>query len=243
MESTLYPTLCPLVERHDSISVVRDDLYPGGTKARFVPTLFADADEVVYASPAQGGAQYALAFCARDLGKQATIFVAERRLPHPRQVEAKALGAKVVLVSFGMLSNVQARAKAYAQETGAKLAPFGFDVPAAIGIIADAARALDEQPDEVWCAAGSGTLSRALQQAWPNAKHFAVAVGRNIPQSMLGIAKQIRYPKPFEQHANVVPPFPSDPHYDAKAWEVCRALRDSRKRVVLWNVTGPARTS
>lgn len=42
---------------HDGIAVVRDDLFLGGTKARFLPALFDGADEVVYASPAEGGAQ------------------------------------------------------------------------------------------------------------------------------------------------------------------------------------------
>ena len=228
------------IENHASICVVRDDLTPGGTKARFVPRLFDQSDEVVYASPAQGGAQFTLAYVAHDLGKRCTIFVAERAVPHPRQLEAKALGAKIVQIPFGMLSNVQAKAKAYAQEVGATLAPFGMDTPVAIDLIADAAIALKQSPDEVWCAAGSGTLSRALQKAWPDAKHFAVAVGRNIPAKVLGIATQIRYPKPFEAHAMLTPPFPADPHYEAKAWEFCLLHRSKGKRVLFWNVVGPA---
>jgi len=51
----------PVVTDHFGIRVVRDDLFPGGTKARFAGRLFDDADEVVYASPAEGGAQTALA--------------------------------------------------------------------------------------------------------------------------------------------------------------------------------------
>jgi len=50
----------PVVTMHEGIHVVRDDLYPGGTKARFLPVLFdGGVEEVVYASPAQGGAQVA----------------------------------------------------------------------------------------------------------------------------------------------------------------------------------------
>jgi Pyridoxal-phosphate dependent enzyme len=230
-----------LVEEHGGIGVVRDDLFPGGTKARFIPRLFDGTDEVVYASPAQGGAQYALAHVAHQLGKRATIFVAERKQPHPRQWEAKALGAKVVLVSFGMLSNVQAKAKAYAAAAGARLAPFGMDLPEAIETIAQAARSLDGSPDEVWCSAGSGTLCRSLIAAWPKAHHIAVAVGRNIPPDDVGGAELIRYPKPFEAHALTVPPFPADPHYDAKAWEIATARKRAGRRILFWNVTGPAR--
>jgi len=63
----------PIVTVHSGIHVVRDDLFPGGTKARFLPALFDYADEVVYASPAEGGAQTALAHTAAALGKRATI--------------------------------------------------------------------------------------------------------------------------------------------------------------------------
>jgi cysteine synthase len=234
----------PVLEEHAGIGVVRDDLFPGGTKARFIPQLFDGADEVVYATPAQGGAQYALAVIARQLGKRVTLFVAERKEQHPRQHEAKALGAKVVLVSFGMLSNVQAKAKAYAADVGARLAPFGMDLPEAIDVIAGAARSLDETPDEVWCSAGSGTLCRSLIKAWPKAHHVAVAVGRNIPPKDVSIegvtAELIRYPKPFEAHARTAAPFPSDPHYDAKAWEIATARKQAGRRIIFWNVVGPA---
>jgi hypothetical protein len=228
----------PRVENYGGIAVVRDDLYPGGTKARYIPRLFDGADEVVYASPAQGGAQFALAFVAHALGKRATIFVAHRQTPHRRQFEAKALGAKIVLVPFGMLSNVQAKARDYAVRVGARLAPFGMDTPEAIDIIADAARSTGEEPDEVWCAAGSGTLCRALKRAWPRAHHVAVGVGRNIPADKLDGAEFIRFPRPFE-FAATQPPFPSDPHYDAKAWQIATARRKTGRRVLLWNVTGP----
>jgi hypothetical protein len=49
----------PQVIQHNGVYVVRDDLFTGGTKARFIPSLFDGADEVVYASPAEGGAQTA----------------------------------------------------------------------------------------------------------------------------------------------------------------------------------------
>jgi hypothetical protein len=38
----------PITEQHEGILVVRDDLFPGGTKARFIPRLFDGANEVVY---------------------------------------------------------------------------------------------------------------------------------------------------------------------------------------------------
>lgn len=47
----------PIVREHGGVSVIREDLFPGGTKARFMPVLFEIAREAVYASPAEGGAK------------------------------------------------------------------------------------------------------------------------------------------------------------------------------------------
>jgi hypothetical protein len=50
----------PEIIDQDGILVVRDDRYPGGTKARVLPVLFTDRREYVYASPVQGYAQVAI---------------------------------------------------------------------------------------------------------------------------------------------------------------------------------------
>jgi hypothetical protein len=126
----------PIITEHEGVLVVRDDLFPGGTKARFLGMLFNGAEEVVYASPAEGGAQVALATVALSLNKRATIFVARRAKPHPRTIEAANLGAKVVSVTPGYLSVAQARAREYCALTGARLMPFGADMPEAINAIA-----------------------------------------------------------------------------------------------------------
>jgi hypothetical protein len=111
----------PILEMHHGIAVVRDDLFPGGTKARFIAQVFDGVQEAVYASPPEGGAQTAIATVARRLGKRATIFVAARTRPHPRTLEAARLGAKVVPISPGYLSVVQSRAREYCRNTGASL--------------------------------------------------------------------------------------------------------------------------
>lgn len=229
----------PQTAQHDGITVVRDDLFPGGTKARFFAGLIERHSEVVYASPAEGGAQTAIAECARAAGNRATIFVAKRASPHPRSLMAKRLGATVVQIEPGYLSVVQSRAKAYAARQGAFLIPFGADMLEAIEAISAAARSLALQPDEAWCAAGSGVLARALALAWPYARRHAVEVGRKLAPSDVAGAKIHRAPMAFGKPAKSEPPFPSDPFYDAKAWEICKARRGAGL-VLFWNVTGPA---
>lgn len=232
---------------HEGILVARDDLIGGGTKARYLSVLFEDCDELVYASPAEGGAQSALAYCAQAMGKRATIFVAKRAKPHDRALMAKRLGAKVLQVSPGYLTVTQARAAAYCEARGARLAPFGVDLPEAIAAIAQAAvcAQLEGNPDqawsidEVWCASGSGVLARGLAKAFPHARRHVVQVGRELsPEDVAGATIHV-HPLKFGQECKTRPPFPSDPHYDAKAWEICRRERGPG-RVLFWNVTGPA---
>ncbi len=232
----------PIVEQHEGVHVVRDDLCPGGTKARYIPALFEGVTELVYASPAEGGAQFALASVAKALGKKATIFVAKRAEPHPRAFQAKALGAQILQVEPGYLTVVQKRASDYCKATGATLAPFGMDVPGATEAIAAAAKLTGLEPDEVWCAAGSGTLARGLAAAFPKAARHVVQVGRALTRDEVAGAVIHVYPKPFGYALTSGCPFPADPHYDAKAWAFCKARANlKRGRVVLfWCVTGPA---
>lgn len=224
----------PVVQAHGSLRVVRDDLLPGGTKMRAIQPLIAasEACEFVYASPAQGYAQVALGYIAAAMGRRATVFTAKRNTPHPLTLAAKAAGATIIQVPFGRLNVVQARARAYAQHTGAALVPFGCDTPLCRDAIAAAAQTIQPPPAEVWTVAGSGTLTRALQQAWPEAKFFAVVVGGSTAK--VGRAVRIDHPLPFEADARVLPPFPSTRNYDAKAWEYVK--RQAGPGALFWNV-------
>lgn len=221
----------PKIEKHDKFFVVRDDEIPGGTKRRVANCLLKSGSEFVYASPAFGYAQIALAYACRDAGKQATIFTAKREKPHKRTLEAMKAGAKVIFVPFGYLSNVQAKAKEYCGATGATFLPFGFDTPEFINALTVIAKRMPIQPKRVWCAAGSGTLSRALQAAWPDARFWAIAVGAT-PDA--GNAHIYFCPEPFEKDAKVKPPFPSCSNYDAKAWRYIKLLGNEDD--LFWNV-------
>ena len=152
---------------------------------------------------------------------------------------AQRLGAQIMQVAPGRLRVVHARAREYSHQTGAVLAPFGINTPAAIQAIAQAALSIGVRPDEVWCAAGSGVLARGLAMAWPNASRHVVQVGRKLSANDVAGAKIHEYPKPFGWAIKKQPPFPSDPHYDAKAWEYCMKHKGSGV-VLFWNVTGPA---
>lgn len=221
----------PRIHRHGDWFIVRDDDVPGGTKRRAIDVLFTDAEEYVYASPAYGYAQIALAHACRDHGKRATVFVAQRNRLHPRTEEARSLGAKIVQVPHGYLTNVQSKARAYCNATGAHMLPFGLDAEPVVQRISEIAASLGGDWPEVWCCAGSGTLSRALQQAWPNARHYAVRIG-SVPNA--AGATVLVAPEPFERNAREMPPFASCGNYDAKVWQYFS--RHASPGALFWNV-------
>lgn len=223
-----------VVEQVGAISVVRDDLLTGGTKVRALPVLFTDAREYVYAGPAEGYAQIALAVSCAAYGKRAVVFVARRQRRHPFTQRAAAHGARIVEVAPGYLSVVRARARAYAELHHAVLLPFGFDCPAfrealAQAVLAGLAPRLT--PSEVWSVAGSGTLTRALQKVWPEVPFHAVRIGA---EPRVGRATVHQAPEPFARPAALPPPFPSCASYDAKAWRF--VSRAARPGALFWNV-------
>jgi hypothetical protein len=221
----------PIIEKHGGIFIVRDDYLPGGTKRRVAHLLLEGANEVVYASPAYGYAQIALAYAGRESGVSVTIFTAKRGKLHANTQQAKALGAKVVLVPYGYLSNVQAKARSYAAAVSARYLPFGFNYPEIRSALANIAASLPIKPDEVWSVAGSGTLTKALQCAWPTAQFYAVQIGAHAETNM---AVRFIAPEKFEHRAQAPPPFPSCPEYDAKAWRFIQ--RYASPGALFWNV-------
>lgn len=215
------------------IFLVRDDLLTGGTKEAallsFIETM--PERELVYAGPRQGYAQIALAAACKAIGKKATLFIAESKIKHPRSMKSAELGAELREVPCGYLAVVQARAREYCQQTGARMIPLGLACEEMEIAIESRARSLDISPLEVWSVAGSGTLQRGLQRAWPHAKFYAVQIGKP-PQA--GRAEVILAPEKYEQSAKIPPPFPSCSNYDAKAWRFI--TERATNGALFWNV-------
>lgn len=230
----------PFLEQRGSILVVRDDLIPGGSKTRAIPALLEAiapwGGDVVYASPASGYAQVALAVACKGTLWRPVIFTAKRKVWHARTLEALSIGADVIGVPAGYLNVVRARARDYcAALPGRTLLPFGLDHPVFLEAMAEVARGLEIAPPEVWSVAGSGALTRSLQLAWPDARFYAVRVGTK-PNA--GRAEVFQHGLPFEKDAPLIerPPFPSCLNYDAKAWAWVSTL--AKPGALFWNVAG-----
>ena len=228
----------PIIKEYDGIKVVRDDLLNGGTKRRAF-TIYVkskpEIDEFVYASPRQGYAQLSLAYACRDLGKKCTVTVpqGERYWLTNKAVE---VGANIIEVPMGYLTNIQAKAKKYCLKNGAHLIPFGGDHPIIVEAMTQTALSLDVNPKEVWTVMSSGVLSRGLQAAWPNAKVYGVRIGHNTTRIEQGRAETFKSDYKFHQECKELerPPFPSSLTYDSKAWSFIQ--EHASKGSLFWNV-------
>ena len=230
-------TMQPIrVTTEEGVRVVRDDDLLGGTKRRVMERIMRESehDEFVYASPAIGFAQIALAAAAKDTGKKATIYVAARKKKTYQTRAAIRLGAQVIEIEKGAyLTTIQAKAREYAEQNGAQYFEFGAEDPVFMQYLAEIAKETGEQPSEVWTVAGSGVLTRSLQMAWPDAKFYAVQVGKD-PE--VGMAELLKAPEKFEQDAKIQPPFESTSNYDAKAWRFIQER--AGENALFWNVGG-----
>ena len=229
----------PVIEEHEGIQVVRDDLLGGGSKIRFADYLIQSQPEIeewVYgSSPATGYAQISLSYLCRKYGKKAVIFMAERAWDklHDYQIEALKAGADMKWIPNGMLSVTEKRARDYVEQNPKvrRLLPIGFHHDTVIASIVRVALSIDVRPNEVWTVGSSGTLTRGLQLAWPDADFHCVTVGH---KGDYGRAKIYECNIPFNKPAKVIPPFPSAITYDAKAWEYIKQHASSG--ALFWNV-------
>lgn len=228
----------PIIEEFDGIKVVRDDLLDGGTKRRAFTKYVAslpNVQEFVYASPRQGYAQLSLAYACKDLNRRCTVTVPKGKR-YWLTDEAEKLGANIIEVPMGYLSNIQHKAKVYCEETESHLIPFGGDHPIIIQAMTETALSLNINPTEVWTVMSSGVLSRGLQQAWPDAKVYGVQIGHNTTEEEMGRAETFRSKYEFQQECkkDERPPFPSSLTYDSKAWTFIK--EHATKGALFWNV-------
>jgi hypothetical protein len=230
----------PIIQEHQGIKVVRDDLLEGGTKRRAFNVYvesFPHVEEWVYASPRQGYAQLSLTHACNDLGKRATVTVPKGQHTWLTD-ESIRLGCNVIEVPMGYLSVIQKKAREYVLDTpGAQLIPFGGDHPIIIEAIKNVALSLDiEPPKEVWTVISSGVLSRGLQLAWPDEKIYGVQIGHNTTKREKGRAQCYYSKYKFQDECKEIdrPPFPSSLHYDSKAWPLIKEY--ASEGALFWNV-------
>lgn len=223
-------------ERAESYHVLRDDIIAGGTKRRALNLLLQNItnENVYYAGTTMGHGALALAHACTDAGKTAHIFISGREEQDSIQ-KLRMAGAQVYVqpphptaVLYGMTQE-QAR-----NHNGISLPP-AFDTPAFEAALVESLKDFDiSLYSEIWTCAVTGTLTRALQRAFPVQMFKTVKVVK--ADCDLGPAQIFQAPEKYHQPAKAPPPYPACPYTDAKTWQFVKtqALPDA----LIWNTAG-----
>lgn len=231
--------------KENTYHVIRDDFLIGGSKQRLVYKIMEQStcDEFVYAGPYYGYAQIALAYCAHELGKKATIII-DKISPRWHLTE-KAIRYKPKLIEIenGYLAKLHDYAEKYVKDKkDVCLMPFGLGTPEYINLFAEQIKlALPNdlrinQPKRMWLVAGSGTLLGALYKVFPTTYFNAVQVGKKIWDDQIDKQRTTLYisEEKFSDRAKEQPPYETVATYDAKLWTF--VMKYGQDDDYIWNV-------
>ena len=225
-----------VIEDRDGFKIVRDDLFQGGTKRRAFSRLIDSIkeSEFVYAVDYYGHAAYAIALTAQEAGKTVMLFY-----PSPkRETDIFLKVTSLPNVKYEILEDMSTQVEAsktaikYAEEYGAKFLPIGLDFPEFGVELEKVVKSANLQAPEIWCMGGSGTLGRALQRAYTDIPVNIVSVGTANFNGGNNIV--YKAPEKLDESAEIKPPYPSSPNYDAKTWRF--VLEHAKKGACIWNV-------
>lgn len=214
------------VETTGSVSILRDDLVAGGTKRRALDLLLQEINgtDIAYAGTIFGHGALALAHACEAAGKQARLYLSCNDPAHPMIERIRKTNASIECCAPVPIDKLLAYAK------GDYLFPPGFDTPDFYNAMVSSLQALRlPQHSEIWCCAVSGTMGKALREAFPDTRLRIVAVVKSAQAEFFA-------PEKYHQPARIPPPYPSCPYTDAKVWRFVTG--HASKGSLIWNIAG-----
>lgn len=218
----------PSIERYELspenwIHVVRCDTIPGGFKRLAIEGVYTQskANNLVFATNSLGTGALALTLSLEGSGKHPILFLSKSDSVSPNLALCKEMGATLDFSGEAEPFNSNDLRKEALDKYGGveyEILPLGLENEKVRANIIELAKSIFSTniPQEIWVATASGLTIRSLQVAFPSARFHAVLVKGNHPD--VGKA-EIHIPKEtFKELARVMPPYPSNPNYDAKAW-------------------------
>ena len=234
------PDFYPSPERSD-IFILDFAKGPCGLKAYGAEKLIAEleGDVMGYAAPRVGHAAEAIASLAETYGKKCVFFAAASKQVTPHQAVVLAYDkCELRFVKIPAMPCLNSWIRDWAKEFNAVALPFGLantpEVTAGLVKVCDDHTLFHGEPPEFFCAVSTGTMIRALQIGWPNAKARGVAVARNIKDGEKGKSDVVSYHKTFYKGSEYMPEFNTTATYDAKAYK--RFIDEAQPGAIFINV-------
>lgn len=232
-----YPEVTDFVfERHNEFNVLRDDKFPGGTKGKILNKILfrIPESEIIYSTCQYGEGYVALAESCLKYNKRLTLIVPNYDFYLKRFISVSKLPfVKVIVTNSERQIDTVNLAQDYAKNSNGFMIPVGFDFELFFDKLIEYMLSLQINPKEIWTLAGSGTLLKALIQAFPNSKINAVSLGlREFQYSDVNVYFT---PEKLNEKAKYLPPFKSNVYYDAKVWRF--ACMHGTPDALIWNVS------
>jgi hypothetical protein len=127
----------PVVQDHDGIRVVREDLLSVGSKARAGEALIAkcESDRIVYVQPRFGFAGVSLTELCKKYDKKLTLFMPSSKEVSEHQAYCIENGCEYHFFRIAAMPNLNKIAKSYAEKTGSFFIPLGLRHPLVTAMI------------------------------------------------------------------------------------------------------------
>lgn len=209
--------------------ILRDDLISGGTKYRGLSMLLQRITDhkIFYAGTTMGHGALALAHACKDHGKEAHIFIcAEQNDPMVQKL--KNVGAHIHLNPPMTVTSLHKIALKHGN--GHTVFPPGFAIPTFEESLIESLNDFDVTPySEIWTTSVTGTLTRAIQKAFPEKQIKTVSVVKSGHGDYSA-------PEKYHRPAKELPPYPACPYTDAKLWQFAR--HHAAPNALIWNTAG-----
>ncbi len=216
------------IEEIRGFKVVRDDYTFGGTKyhalIEWLPTL--NSRHIIYAGSVFGCGAPAVAVACEKLDIQCSILMSTSTYRPAWLDKVEKMRTKLIITDPTPVEKLIERA----EKMGGYVMPLGFNNPDFMACIVTRAREI-EQPERAWVPVVSGTLLRALEQAWPYTEFHGVCAARK--HGYEGSAILHMAPEKFSVPAAEPPPYNSCKFSDAKVWQFAKNL--GHEGDLIWN--------
>lgn len=196
-----------------------------------------------------------LAACCTEFPEMNCIvsYPTKKGEPQPASVnQASSLGAEIYPVPGSRINISYSRSRAYVQERGGLMLPFGLECSEAVeGVKQEASRTppqLIKNGTLVLCC-GSGVTLAGLLLGLPlmPQKIIGLSSGRSLRNIRACVTRYVKnIPQCLELHEPILPysdalsyecPFPTHPNYDLKAWKfLVDNLRSYKEPILFWNI-------